>query len=169
MYVRRKVFVSYHHDQDRPYYQALVDRFADRYELVHDNSVDRTIDSDNPEYVMRRIRENYLTGASVTIVLCGPYTWGRKYVDWEILASLNQQMGLVGINLPTNPVRPDGTNQVPDRYFDNWRTGYAQWEHWDRILSQPALLPTVLEASLSASRRLIDNSRPKRLINAPTR
>src|SRR4051812_45355630 len=113
MDVRRKVFLSYHHGGDRPYYQWFADKFANELQLVHDNSVERTIGSKDPDYVIRRIRENYLTGASVTIVLCGRNTWGRRYVDWEILASINQQMGIIGLNLPTNEQLDNGTYRTP--------------------------------------------------------
>src|SRR2546423_15153149 len=78
--VRRKVFVSYHHDADGAYYDAFARLFSRGLEVVRDNSIERRIGSDDPDYVMRRIRENYLTGSSVTIVLCGWNTFGRKHV-----------------------------------------------------------------------------------------
>ena len=62
--VRPRVFVSYHHGNDQWYYNEFNRAFHDTYEAIQDNSVDRTIDSDNPEYVIRRIRENYITGTS---------------------------------------------------------------------------------------------------------
>src|SRR5712671_172295 len=37
---------------------------SERAERDQDNSVERRIDSDDVEYVMRRIRENYVTGSS---------------------------------------------------------------------------------------------------------
>lgn len=52
--------------------------FHDTYEVDYDNSVDRKIDSDDPEYVMRRIRENYINGTSCTLVFCGVETPYRK-------------------------------------------------------------------------------------------
>src|SRR5438874_1865601 len=81
---RRKVFVSYHHAADSDAYAAFARVFSEGLELVQDNSVERRIGSDDADYVIRRIRENYLTGSSVTIVLCGRNTYGRKFVDWEI-------------------------------------------------------------------------------------
>ena len=62
--------------------------FSRDYDIVTDNSLSRGIESDVVEYIMRRIRENYVTGSSCTIVLVGRDTWARKYVDWEIDATL---------------------------------------------------------------------------------
>src|SRR5688572_23612101 len=98
---RRKVFISYQHHGNRSYYTEF-SRFFSAYEAVEDHSVEREIDSDDAEYVSRCIRENYIKGSSCTIVLCGPTTYQRKFVDWEIKASLDSQHGLVGVNLPTN-------------------------------------------------------------------
>ncbi|MBN1655077.1 MAG: TIR domain-containing protein [Deltaproteobacteria bacterium] len=41
-----------------------------------------------PDYVMRRIRDEHLRDSTVTIVMIGNCTWSRKYVDWELQASL---------------------------------------------------------------------------------
>ena len=90
--VKRKIFVSYHHDNDQAYYNEFSRFFSDQYDAIQDSSLDRLIDSDDTEYVMRRIRENYITGTSCTVVLCGPQTRWRKYVDWEIKATLDKQM-----------------------------------------------------------------------------
>jgi len=158
---RRRVFVSYHHDVDQGYYQQFVGLFDELYEIVADRSLDREVDSDNPEYVMRRIRENYLKGSSATIVLCGKETWKRKYVDWEICASLNQQMGLIGVNLPTNPLSPEGKYIVPARLHDNIVSGYAVWQlSWAKLEDTPDLLSKLIEAALQQDKNLIDNSRP---------
>ncbi len=168
MAIRRKVFVSYHHDSGGEYYERFSRIFDNYHQVVTDNSVERLIDSDDSDYVMRRIRENYLTGSSVTIVLCGAQTWGRKYVDWEILASLNQQMGLIGLNLPTNPLNINGKYGVPDRLHDNIQSGYASWLQWGDIVANPQRLLNEIESSLKKGKGLINNSRPKRLRNAST-
>jgi hypothetical protein len=99
--IKRKVFISYHHGGDQAYYDAFSRAFSDRYDVITDNSLARGVESDVVEYVMRRIRENYITGSSCTIVLVGLDTWGRKYVDWEIDATLQKAHGLIGIQLPT--------------------------------------------------------------------
>ena len=89
---KSKVFVSYHHGGDQPYYDAFSRTFSDTYDIVYDNSLARQIDSDSPEYVMRRIREEHITGTSCTVVLVGAATYQRKYVDWEIYATLEKEL-----------------------------------------------------------------------------
>ncbi len=63
------------------------------------------IESGDSDYVMRKIREDKITGTSCTVVLIGQCTWARRYVDWEIAATLrnfsdSQQGGLIGVQLP---------------------------------------------------------------------
>ena len=125
---RRSIFVSYHHHGDRAYYDAFTNLFAATYDVLQDNSVEREIDSDNSEYVIRTIRDNYITGSSCTVVLCGVSTPGRKFVDWEIKATLDREHGLIGINLASNPILPNGNVIVPDRLFDNVHRMHAVGE-----------------------------------------
>ena len=87
--VKRRVFISYHHDSDQEYYAKFSSVFSAGYEAIQDESLLRLFDSDNPDYVIRRIREKHITGTSCTIVLCGPQTRWRKHVDWEIKATLD--------------------------------------------------------------------------------
>ena len=105
---RHKVFISYHHDEDQEY----KDRFV---RMMGDNILDRSVDVgdivDNQlplDEVRRRIRDDFIADATVTIVLIGPCTWKRKHVDWEIGSSLrdtekNPRCGLLGILLPNHP------------------------------------------------------------------
>src|SRR5207248_1595735 len=86
---RREIFVSYHHQADQYYYNQFASVFSNTYRVIQDNSLRYGINSDDAEYVMRRIREEYLTGTSCTIVLCGKETHLRKFVDWEIKATLD--------------------------------------------------------------------------------
>jgi hypothetical protein len=78
------------------------------------------IDSRDPDYVMRRIRELYISDSTVTLVMFGKCTWARRYVDWEIQASLRAPQnglpnGLLGIKLPTFT---EGTS-FPERFNNN--------------------------------------------------
>lgn len=164
---RRKVFVSYHHGGDQPYYDELTRLYHSELEALTDNSLDRVIESDDPGYIMRRIREVHLMGSSCTIVLCGAGTPGRKYVDWEIQASLNQSMGIVGIMLPT--IRLGANNQgsfKPKRLQDNIDSGYALWVGWNALNARPALLLETIEAALARPAGLIDNSAQRMMRNA---
>lgn len=162
--VRRKIFVSYHHDRDQAYYNEFSRLFHDNYEAITDNSLDRLIDSDNSDYVMRRIRERYITGTSCTIVLCGAETPFRKYVDWEISATLEKGHGLIGIKLPTISI-VNNSAIVPDRLHDNIDSGYAIWSSWDNLALNPGSLSALIEQANSKSALLLTNTRSRRLRN----
>lgn len=163
--VKRKVFVSYYHGGDQGYYDLFTRAFCDTYEVITDNSLERRIDSPNVDYVMRRIRENYIAGSSCTIVLVGRDTWGRKYVDWEIKATLEKEHGLIGVRLPTAPVTPQGTVTVPDRLYDNITSGYALWVTWEQITAGAQACTAYIEHANSRDKGLIVNTRERRLGN----
>lgn len=130
--VKRKVFVSYHH-QDQEWVDYFRAQFGTGLEVFSDGSLDRLIDSQDTDYVSRTIREDYITGTSITIVLCGNETWKRKYVDWEIHSTLDKNHAVLGIILPDHKqVMRDGqfTWLVPNRLADNVNTGYAHWIGW---------------------------------------
>lgn len=155
-----KVFVSYHHRADRLYYDQFRHIFADYYDICHDNSVDREIDSDNSEYVIRTIRENYLTGTSCTVVLCGAETRWRKFVDWEIKATLDKKHALIGVNLPSNPRDRFGCVHKPDRLQDNLDSGYSLWIEWSALVAGgPTALRTTLQTARLSPAILIENTR----------
>ena len=122
---RRKCFISYHHaDQDE------VDAFIRTFDHLHDAFIARglgqemekdIIDSTDTDYVMRRIREVYIRDASVTLIMIGRCTWARRYVDWELQASLRQTdqtlpNGLLGIKLPSF-----ANSYFPERFNKNLR------------------------------------------------
>lgn len=80
------------------------------------------INSTDTNYVMSQIRKKYLKDSIVTIVLMGECTHSRRYVDWEIKASLQQgdssPNGLLGIVLPSlNKKSPN----LPDRFSRNFK------------------------------------------------
>jgi hypothetical protein len=93
--VKRRVFVSYCHLNQQ---EAV--NFISRWQNVFTPRIlgmpysNDIINSTNPEYVMSQIRQNYLGDSTVTIVLIGSCTHSRRYVDWEIKASLRQGDGL---------------------------------------------------------------------------
>lgn len=163
---KRKVFVSYRHGGGQAYYQAFSEKFADDYEAVTDNSLDNEIDSDDVDYVMRRIREDYITGTSCTIVLVGNDTWGRKYVDWEIKATLDKKHGLIGVQLPSLKIDSNGKVTVPDRLSDNIKSGYAVWITWGQLTASAQACAGFIEQANARDKRLIKNDRDRRLRNA---
>jgi hypothetical protein len=76
-----------------------------------DKSLNEAIDSNNPDYVMRKIREDYLSDSSVTIFLIGVGSdenlgeVEQQYIKRELQASLyngegNKRSGILGVVLP---------------------------------------------------------------------
>jgi len=164
--VKRKVFISYHHHGDQCYYNEFSRIFHDTYDVIMDNSLDRTIDSEDVNYVIQRIRDNFITGTSCTIVLVGKDTWGRKYVDWEIKTTLDKYHGLIGIQLPTLPITPSNTVVVPDRLNDNIASGYALWLTWAAVTASGQACTNYIEAANAREKKLMVNNRERRLRNA---
>lgn len=164
--VKRKVFISYHHRGDQGYYDAFSKTFCDTYEVITDNSLERRIDSEDVNYVIRRIREGYVTGSSCTIVLVGKDTWGRKYVDWEIQATLEKEHGLIGVRLPTALTTPQNTVVMPGRLYDNIKSGYALWLTWQQITTGAQACAQFIEQANAHDKRLIINTRERRLRNS---
>jgi len=156
--IKRKIFVSYHHNADRSYYDAFIYAFSNTYDVIQDNSVERAVDSSNTDYVIRRIRENHITGSSCTIVLCGAQTPWRKFVDWEIKATLDKQHGLIGVNLPSNPLNTNNYYIVPDRLNDNIQSGYAVWIDWAAFTQNLQSVKQYIELANSKPSYLINNN-----------
>ena len=114
---RHKVFVSFH-IQDR----KRKDRFL---KLIEGHAIDKSVHDDDiddtnlpTDRIRQIIRDDFIAGASVTVVLVGGCTWRRKHVDWEIGSSLrktkkNPRCGLVGILLPCHPEH--GTSKIDPR------------------------------------------------------
>lgn len=101
-----KVFISYHHARDQHYKECLVS-IGKTNEIFIDKSVDTGGISDNlqDETIREKIRDEYLQDSTVTIVLVGEKTKGRKHVDWEIFSSMidgkvNKKSGILAVNLP---------------------------------------------------------------------
>lgn len=104
---KHKVFISYHHENDQSYKDALV-KWNESVEVFIDKSVDTGDISDelSDEEIRVKIRDEYLRDSTVTIVLVGKDTAGRKHVDWEIYSSMkdgpvNKKSGIVVILLPS--------------------------------------------------------------------
>lgn len=122
---RHKVFVSFHHD-DQKYKDLFVRVMGNDMvdESVGDGDIDDRLSTDRMRQI---IRDKFIRDASVTVVLIGPCTWQRKYVDWEIGSSLrdtelNSRCGLLGILLPNHPDFQKQTYNpylIPPRLADN--------------------------------------------------
>lgn len=154
---RRNCFISYHHAD-----QNAVDSFVRTFDHAWDvltarglgrEMTDDIIDSNDTDYVMSRIRQDFLKGSSVTIVMIGRCTWARRYVDWEIQASLRQDRGIVpngllGVKLPSYP--PNGP--FPERFNANLMQS-GQTDCYARWIEYPANVATLQSAVEAAFQR----------------
>ena len=139
---RHKVFVSYHHEEDQAYREQFESLFAWDFDIMVSKSVN--IGDINPNFatetVRRKIRDEYIRDATVTVVLVGAHTWQRKHVDWEISSSLrdtqsNPRCGLLGILLPTRPgysAHEYYEKTIPPRLDDNIQRNYAEIYNWTK-------------------------------------
>lgn len=123
---RHKCFISYHTEDEEE-----VTDFINTFDHDKDVFLSRgigagmagdIIESANDEYIKRRIRDLYLRDSTVTVVMVGQCTWARKFVDWEIGASLrntstSNRNGLLGIVLPS--VAGQSFLKYPERLTDN--------------------------------------------------
>ncbi|GER07164.1 hypothetical protein GCM10007972_18150 [Iodidimonas muriae] len=129
------------------------------------------IDSTNPDYVMRRIRELYISDSTVTLVMLGRCTWARRYVDWEIQASLRAPQGglpngLLAIKLPTFPengIFPErlNTNLLS---LEKKNAGYDCYARWLSYPQSSDALWAAIEEAFQHRRthaRWIDNPRDR--------
>ena len=170
---RHKCFISYHVAD-----MGEVERFvADYGSEFLPRSVGVTEDDDfvastDTEYIKRRIREKYLADSTVTIVLLGAGTWGRKFVDWEISSSLlndsvNRRSGLLVIPLPSMR----NSAHLPDRVSDNWVKGdqaasYSAYRGYPTGLSSFRADIEAAFVARGSKGSLVNNSRALRQRNA---
>lgn len=102
-----RVFIS-HKREDKAYKNYILNNLG--VDMI-DKSLNEPIDSDDEDYVMRKIREDYLSDSTVTIFLIGLHsaeTLGKDeqvYIKRELQASLfdgkaNSKNGILGIVLP---------------------------------------------------------------------
>lgn len=109
-----RVFISYYHHDDQFYKDTIIawnkvwGLFDDW--SVNDGDIDDTYMSD--EQIRLKIRDEYIKDATVLVLLCGRNTKHRKFIDWELHASMydsekNPKMGILVVNLPgcSNGVR----------------------------------------------------------------
>lgn len=138
----RNIFVSFH-QRDELEASVFCRRFDQYFNRIRtlgahelgDEYAER-IDSGDSDYVMRQIREKKIAGTSCTVVLIGKCTWARRYIDWEIAATLRNNTddprgGLIAVQLPS--AQQHGWSTLPDRLsmnissIDGVDTGYARY------------------------------------------
>lgn len=172
---RRKCFISYHHD-DEYEVQQFIDNFDHDQDVLIARGIGASmsgdiIDSTDDDYIKARIREKYLRDTTVTIVLVGKCTWARKFVDWEVAASLRNtatasRSGLMAITLPS--AADYYGKQLPARVQDHvdGENGYARWWKYPSSASDLASLIETAHEARSTRDHLVDNSRTLRSYNS---
>lgn len=105
-----KCFISFKKEDES--YKKIIQSWVDDNKVdMIDKSLDTPIDSDDENYIMRKIREDYLSDSTVTIFLIGNYSAEdlgheeQKYIKRELQASLyngvgNSRSGILGVVLP---------------------------------------------------------------------
>lgn len=112
-YMGHKCFISFK-KEDNDYKNQLVELFA-REDII-DKTLDRVIDSENGDYIMQVLRNDYLQDSTVTLCLIGAHSSENEGFDWlgrhknyfiirELQASLyngtgNTRNGVLGVVLP---------------------------------------------------------------------
>lgn len=131
---KRKVFITYHHQNDQGYKENLI-----AFNRTHDIFVDASVDigdiDDNlsSEAIRQKIRDEYLANSTVTILLVGTETKFRKHIDWELYSSMidgrvNKKSGILVINLPTTHC----TSFVAAHQNEK-ELVYPDWQSWMHV------------------------------------
>lgn len=140
--VRRKVFISYYHDDDQSY-KDVFDSYPFNSYFINKSVRLNDINPENSTpYIKRLINENHIDDSTVLIVLIGGNSYKRKYIDWEISAALNAKIGgysgLFGLVLPYrfDYYRNElDESTIPPRLLDNFDSGFAKIYRWSYELS----------------------------------
>lgn len=101
-----KCFISF--KSDDMHYKKYIQNYLD-IDMI-DKSLNEPIQSENEDYIMRKIREDYLQDSTVTIHLIGEYSaensyLNQNYIKRELQASLSNtsagtRNGILGVVLP---------------------------------------------------------------------
>ena len=105
---RHTCFISFKTEDGR-YKKAIKEAFGDK---LIDKSLNKAIDSDDEDYIMRQIREKHLSSSTVTIFLIGTKCSENQgeeeqtFIKRELQASLyngkdNPRNGILGVVLPS--------------------------------------------------------------------
>jgi hypothetical protein len=163
--VRRKVFLSHSHIHEREnaaFLRDFGDVFIAKQLGIFGN--EDFINSTDTNYVMHCVRSRYVQDSTVTIVLIGACVHSRRYIDWEIKASLRQGAdslpnGLLGITLPST----NGNAVLPERFEQNWKQWnsncYAHFQPYPASKEQLRIWIEEAYARRRTHSHLISNSR----------
>ena len=105
-----KCFISFKKEDES--YKKAIQSWADNNKVdMIDKSLDEPINSTNEEYIMQKIRKDYLSDSTVTIFLIGTHSaeslgaYEQRFIKRELQASLyngigNSRSGILGVVLP---------------------------------------------------------------------
>lgn len=139
MKTTRNCFISYHHSYDAHYMEKLRDLKSGM--KVADYSLKEDISHLTEQTIYKKIRDK-MRNCSVTVVLVGSQTGHRKWIDWELWASLRgyahpsdpyksfKPNGLLAIFLPVGLF---SSHSIPERLQDNINSGFAVCMKWENI------------------------------------
>lgn len=156
--IAHRVFVSYHHANDQNKVNYLRKTYGKNNTIV-DGSLEEAYEGMNDDQILYAIRTEHLKSSTVI----GSETYKRKWIDWEINASLRpygdiKRNGLLGIYL-------SDVIDTPARLQDNIDTGYAVTMKWENISWQ--LESKIQEAFDNKDKdELVDNTRLKHQRNS---
>lgn len=103
-----KVFISFKAEDHA--YKDAIQSFA-HLDYV-DKSLNEPINSENEDYILQKIRDEYLRDSTVTVFVIGQHSnenlgsWEQRYIKRELQASLyngknNTKNGILGVVLPS--------------------------------------------------------------------
>lgn len=130
----RRTFFSFHYNNDN--WRAGIVRNS---WVTKDRAAAGFLDSAEWEEVKKKKDadiekwiDGQLTGTSVTVVLIGEKTYGRKWINYEITASWGRNNGLIGIYV----------HQIKDQNQKTTSKGKNPFEQWtfkrgDRVIPIP--------------------------------
>jgi hypothetical protein len=160
----RNCFISYHHERDGKYISKLRKIITEM--KVADYSLKNDIGHLTDETIYKKVR-NKMRSCSITVVLIGDRTGHRKWIDWEIWASLRgythpydpqksfKPNGLLGIFLPTD------SHSIPDRFQDNIDSGYAVCMEWKNLEGDFESKLNYAYSNRTNAKNRIENSRER--------
>lgn len=130
----RKTFFSFHHKADnwragqvRNSWVTQDRKAAGFFDSAEWEKVKKKNDSDIEKWI-----DEQLNGTSVTVVLIGEKTHGRKWINYEIKSSWKRGNGLLGIYIHQIKDQDKKTSSKGKNPFDQWTFKIA-----DKVISIP--------------------------------
>lgn len=157
---KRRLYVAYDHLRDSPRYERFLLLFGSGFEFVRDNSMERELGTDDAGAHIAYLAREAMDGCHAAVILCGPETHRRKFVDWEIQAALGKGLALLAIPLPDCPKDGAGNLVLPPRFQRNFDSGYAVLCPWSGLAAAAEDLSAKVRFALERPRELIVDSAP---------